>query len=306
LMGMFLKHRGGAGFGSGRLRGKEIDNFEILLKKVGMKLRQEAGTRQSPVLESPTSVDSVPKPSNVATPPEPTVTSTSPTPVAPQPAIDIATQPVHIPPPPTPEVAAMTTVNPTLIDPAVQTALQCVEGAIQMYKNSPPDLAPGMLMAVRAAMLNAAEKCKLVIEDDFVQNEESESYPGPTSTSATDQVQQSGADSFSNVTPITAFSDASTHPSDLDSNSALLRKVYDALGNASGDGKFGLGPITSEEASNLAGLVYEMRDILMEELDTGIPIPSATEVDSVDEATFENTTSKYQQMLAKARADKKQ
>lgn len=301
LMGMFLKHRGGSGFGSGRLRGSEIDDFETLLKEVGRSLRQEAGTRQSPVLESPASVDAAPKPLNVSVSPETSVVSTASAPVAPEPVIDAVTQQTLIPPPPPiSKVAAMTTVNAALIDPAVQAALQCVEGAIQMYKNSPPDLAPGMLMAVRAAMLNAAEKCKLVIENDSVQNKESETFPDFSATA-----EQSKADVSPHVAPTRAFSIDSTQPTNFDSNSALLRKVYDALGNASGDGKFGLGPITSEEASNLAGLVYEMRDVLMEELETGIPEPSPTETVSVTEATGQDTTSKYQQMLAKARANKK-
>jgi len=245
LMGMFLKHRGGSGFGSGRLRGSEIDDFETLLKEVGRSLRQEAGTRQSPVLESPASVDAAPKPLNVSVSPETSVVSTASAPVAPEPVIDAVTQQTLIPPPPPiSKVAAMTTVNAALIDPAVQAALQCVEGAIQMYKNSPPDLAPGMLMAVRAAMLNAAEKCKLVIENDSVQNKESATFPDFSATA-----EQSKAGVSPHVAPTRAFSIDSTQPTNLDSNSALLRKVYDALGNASGDGKFGLGPITSEEVS---------------------------------------------------------
>jgi len=48
-----------------------------------------------------------------------------------------------------------------------------------------------------------------------------------------------------------------------------------------------------------------MRDVLMEELETGIPEPSPTETVSVTEATGQDTISKYQQMLAKARSNRK-
>mmetsp|Transcript_16238 Transcript_16238/g.24538 ORF Transcript_16238/g.24538 Transcript_16238/m.24538 type:complete len:589 (+) Transcript_16238:177-1943(+) len=307
LMGMFLKHRGGSGFGSGRLRGDEIDGFETLLKEVGKKLRQEAGPRQSGVQELPVTVDTAPKLPNIAMPNETPATSTAPipSPVAPQPqpATGIATQQALTTPAPVSEVSAMTTYNAVSIDPAVQAALQCVEGAIQMYKNSPPDLASGMLMAVRAAMLNAADKCKIVIEGDLVESKNAEttnSYEKP----AAGHVEQPGVTISPAAVPNKAFNTMSTKPTDVDSNSATLRKVYDALGNASGDGKFGLGPVTSEEASDLVDLIYEMRDILMEELETGIPEPSLTETMSANNPGVESTTSKYQQMLAKARAGK--
>lgn len=258
LMGMFLKHRGGSGFGSGRLRGDEIDDFETLLREVGKNLRQEAGPRQSGVQELPGTVDTAPKLSNVAMPNETPATSTAhiPSPAAPQPQPQpqpqpttvIATQKALTPPAPVSEVSAMTTYNAVSIDPAVQAALQCVEGAIQMYKNSPPDLASGMLMAVRAAMLNAADKCKIVIEGDLVESENAEtttSYEKPAPV----HVEQPGVTISPAAVPNKALNTMSTKPSDVDSNSAILRKVYDALGNASGDGKFGLGPITSDEVS---------------------------------------------------------
>jgi len=116
---------------------------------------------------------------------------------------------------------------------------------------------------------------------------------------------------------------------------SLKGKVYNALDSASGDGKLGLGPISSKEASELSNMVGEMRNVLMEELDTGIPEDSPNvlmeELDTgipedspnvlteeLDTGTpedlpiaattipAENTISKYQQMLAKAREKKNQ
>merc|ERR1712232_1148610 len=94
-------------------------------------------------------------------------------------AVTPVPQQALIPPPPTPQVSAMTTFNVASIDPGLEAALSCVEGAIQMYRNIPPDLSSGMLVAVRAALLNAASKCTVLIEDDvkndFVQIEELDS-----------------------------------------------------------------------------------------------------------------------------------
>ncbi|KAL3918386.1 MAG: hypothetical protein SGARI_007479 [Bacillariaceae sp.] len=42
LMGMILKHRGGPGFGKGRLQGPEIDRFDSLMNEVTAILREEA------------------------------------------------------------------------------------------------------------------------------------------------------------------------------------------------------------------------------------------------------------------------
>ena len=50
------------------------------------------------------------------------------------------------------------------------------------------------------------------------------------------------------------------------------------------------------QALKLADQVHEMKGMLAKELSTGIPEPVAT--------TSSGTTSRYQEMLAKARADK--
>jgi len=154
-------------------------------------------------------------------------------------------------------------------------------------------------------LLNAANKCTPLIEDDitndFVQVEELDSADCSPILS-TEQGEQRGTDTPPEVAQAEAPKTVSTNPTNLDSNSLLLHKVYNALSDASGDGKFGLGSIKSrEEASNLADLVGKMRHILMEELDRGIPEASFTKIASTDERTSQSTVTKYQQMLAKAR-----
>lgn len=53
LTGYLLKHRGGPGFGSGRLKGAELESFEQLMDEVKLLLRAEAGG------EAPTPVSEV-------------------------------------------------------------------------------------------------------------------------------------------------------------------------------------------------------------------------------------------------------
>ena len=84
---------------------------------------------------------------------------------------------------------------------------------------------------------------------------------------------------------------------------------------ASGDGKLGLrSDLTADEASALADELVGMRGILMEELEAGIPdpepagaskpAPSKPAASKPAAAEESSTTSRYQQMLAKARAEK--
>ena len=267
LQGYFLKHRGGPGFGSGKLRGNEVEKFEQTLKAVGGQLRAEAGPR--------TEQASVPAPAFVAAPAPAAVVA----PAAPAPA---------------PVVAASSEESAGRL----QGTLACVEGAVQMYKNCPPDLQPGMLMALRGALLSAASSCQQVIEGTDTPTP----YTPPAADGAAAPLEStlafvegavqmykncppemqagmlmsvraallSAANSCQQVIdqgeeqPVVVAAPAAAAPvvvqdaptpsiqedaapTGNDSNSVLLRKVYDSLGDASGGGKFGLGPISSTE-----------------------------------------------------------
>mmetsp|Transcript_7875 Transcript_7875/g.19660 ORF Transcript_7875/g.19660 Transcript_7875/m.19660 type:complete len:143 (-) Transcript_7875:58-486(-) len=104
-------------------------------------------------------------------------------------------------------------------------------------------------------------------------------------------------------------------PGVKDPNTIALDKVYDSVQSAHGDGKFGArNDITPEEASQLADQLIEMRTVLMEELDAGIPgsgsEPSTRnkKQESAESSSSapspSSSVSKYQQMLAKAKAQK--
>jgi len=174
LMGMFLKHRGGQGFGSGLLRGKEVDDFETHLKQVGSQLRQEAGPRQA-VSEAHIPVTTpAPEPPTPSAPEirTPVAAISEKIPASPPPVQSVAASvspAVTVPPPSTRETAVTTVKTNAFNNAGVEASLACVEGAIQMYKNSPPELADGMLMALRATLQNALNKCSQVIDGDLDQ-----------------------------------------------------------------------------------------------------------------------------------------
>jgi hypothetical protein len=71
---------------------------------------------------------------------------------------------------------------------------------------------------------------------------------------------------------------------------------------SSGDEKFGLKPLSSDEAVDLANKLVDMKAMLIEELDTGIPLATSGSETKSDSAFAGG--SKYQQMLAKAKAEK--
>ena len=345
LQGLFLKHRGGPGFGSGRLRGNEVEQFEVTLKAVGAQLRADAGPRTE-------AASSVPAPAPVVTQPiAAAVPAPAPIP-SPPPVISRPEVEAHAPlitPPPRPDTSAMTTFTSGSVDPRLQGSLACVEGALQMYKNCSPEIQQGMLMALRAALLSAANSCQQVIEGTVDQT----SYAAPPSTPpqqpafvSTVGAQDATIEEAGEELVVVGAPVQDVMPSGNDSNSVLLRKVYDSLSAASGGGKFGLGPISAGEvrscmnscmqlcsrvthethvsnslflcefqADDIADLVMDMRVILMEELDSGIPDGDDSPVESPSSNTIEpppisgssgGTSSTYQKMLAKARAAKKQ
>eukprot|EP00526_Cylindrotheca_closterium_P007846 CAMPEP_0113602584 /NCGR_PEP_ID=MMETSP0017_2-20120614/834_1 /TAXON_ID=2856 /ORGANISM="Cylindrotheca closterium" /LENGTH=668 /DNA_ID=CAMNT_0000510941 /DNA_START=55 /DNA_END=2061 /DNA_ORIENTATION=- /assembly_acc=CAM_ASM_000147 len=122
FMGLLLKHRGGPGFGKGRLKGAEIDRFETMLGEITTMLREES-------MEA--------APANV-----PMMTA----PVAAAPVAPAVAQPA---------VASSGNADLAQVDGAVA----CIEGATMMYKNSPAQLRESLLGALRAALLGAVNTC---------------------------------------------------------------------------------------------------------------------------------------------------
>lgn len=56
-----------------------------------------------------------------------------------------------------------------------------------------------------------------------------------------------------------------------DENTKILQGVYDKLKNVAGDGKYGLRDIEPDEVSSIKDALLDMRGVMMDELDNGIP-----------------------------------
>jgi hypothetical protein len=299
LMGLILKHRGGPGFGAGRLKAAEAERFESLLGEVTKMLRSEA-------LAAPSTGGSELKvePAQSVAPPQP-----------PPPQQQVAPSVQQVAPPAQaatvapPSFGTMTFSGPPPVDDRMSRTMACVEGAVQMYKNSPPEIQEGILMPLRAALMSAVNTCNQVIAEKDLENFQNYRDAAPPF----ERVQQPSTPAqFFEVTPYTpteTSGEEATEPvsdspavqiiSGTDENTKFLQTVYDKLVASSGDEKFGLGKLSSAEAAALADQVVEMKATLIEELESGIP--------EAVETSFESSStggSSYQRMLAKAKAAK--
>lgn len=315
LMGLVLKHRGGPSFGKGRLKGQDVDLFEGLVKEITNMLQDEAKVAQADlpipttaiVEENPTVVtesasgdaESTNIDSTIACI-EGAITMYKNSPPAIRESVlatlraalisAVDTCNIALAPQPAPPVTASA-------DASIDSMVVCIEGAATMYKNCPPALKESVLVTLRMALMSAVETCNIILSQGQltppVAAVESAPVQQPTASIAT---------TSSQVSP-------SPIPAGMDDNSKALEKAYEKIESASGNGKLGLrSDLTSSEATELADELVGMGKILMEELDTGIPDPEP-EIDSLeapDNAVGEESsvTSRYQQMLAKARAEK--
>jgi hypothetical protein len=340
LMGMLLKHRGGPGFGPGRLTGADVNSYDQLSMDVAAILRDEA--RNSPSLGEPAvfaQMAAVAAAKQQAAAPAPSVTADVAIPMKnAQPAgeridgmigcIEGATQMYKNSPPELQEgilvmlraalLSAVNTCNDLIANPMVtaggaiqpktaqpvgeriNSMIGCIEGATQMYKNSPPELQEGILVMLRAALLSAVHTCNDIIANNEVANVQA--YQ-----TATSDVQAPAPSTPMQVyDAVQVQEEVTAQPSPVastatDTNSQVLEQVYNKLKAAAGDGKMGLRKgLNPKDASELADSIAEMRSMLVDELTTGIPEGEAG-APSEGEA---GAPSKYQQMLAKARADK--
>lgn len=301
LMGLMLKHRGGPGFGKGRLKGQEIDRFEGLLEEVTTLLREES--ELAPPLEKPAKSQSVLEPSSSESSDNSIESANIDSTIAciegaiamyknSPPAIQqsvlvtlraalvsaVDTCNIVLASQPPPSIAAST-------DSRIEGVIACIDGAIAMYKNSPPQLKESVLSTLRAAFISAVETCNIVLGQDQLAPPPPPPPPPP---------------------PIVSQATAT------DSNSKALEEIYEKIELASGDGRLGLrSDLTAGEATDLADQLVNMRSVLMEEMDSGIPQDSdpvnvETSAESWDNAISQESSasSRYQEMLAKARAGK--
>ena len=269
LMGMLLKHRGGPGFGSGRLRGSEAEKFEQLLGEVSAMLQSEVSSDAAPPQsQQPPPVVAAP----VATTTVPAVTTTSSLAPVNQEGdnrvagaiacIDGAIQMYKNSPPELQSgmlmtlraalMSALTTLNPTDApvstpvlsgsevpdDKRIAGAIACIDGAIQMYKNSPPELQSGMLMTLHAALVSAVGTLNQIDAPVSFTPVEATDVTVPLPAAAVPEPV---------VEPVAPAAPEEKVHYGFDKNTLFLREVYEALSGSTGDEKYGLGALSPSE-----------------------------------------------------------
>jgi hypothetical protein len=333
-MGLLLKHRGGSGFGAGRIKGPEIDRFENVLEEVTAMLRDEA--MQGAAANAP-------------------MMSTTPAPAVGQPADVQAADPAQVdsmlaciegsilmyknspaelqesvlPLMRSALLSAVNTCNNLIVGDQVVSIpssasgaaqidrmIACIEGATNMYKNSPPELQGSILITLRAALMSAVNECNKIIAENEIANLEAyeaatgrQAAPTPDAPVQFTDIMVDEVEEPVVQAPVAAqtAAPAQSAPTGMDSNSKVLQSVYNQIKAVSGGGKLGLKEgMTADEAEALIDGIQDMRAVLMEELESGIPDPEPTAATSASpNASGESSTaSKYQEMLAKARAEK--
>ena len=263
LMGLLIKHRGGPGFGAGRIVGTEMERFEELATKITAELKQEA----------------------LMTPPKPGS------------GHDLEVGAVlH-------SMEELEAARPEM-GGRIQSMVACIEGATQMYKNAPPELKDSAMATLRAALQSAIATC-----DELGASSAAVPPPAPPVAIPSQPTMAEMQAVAVNPPPMPEPAVVAPPPpaaapsfSGNDANSDLLNAIYDKLQSAGGDGRMGLRPdLSADEAVDLADAISDLRAILVDELDSGIP---ATEAQAAAPSEGGATTSKYQEMLAKARAKK--
>lgn len=256
LMGLLLKHRGGPGFGAGRIQGAEMARFETLAANLLATLRTERG--RTAALGSSSGVTIVPPPTAAV-------------------------------PPSSDRMSGGVRASPPVGD-RIQTMMSCIDGAMQMYRNSPPAMQDDVLISLRAALLSAVGTCNEIVAELQVEQHEGlqdRAAPAPVEVPPSQ---------FKQCTLVDSSPLPQVEGSDND-NTAFLEAVYQKLKDAKGDGKMGLrNDLSTTEALDLANDISRMRSLLVDELNSGPP--------SATSSSPPSTTSKYQEMLDKARADK--
>ena len=349
LMGLTLKHRGGPGFGVGRIQGADINKFEDLAKNFLERVQQEAAV----------------KPEGSGTPVE-----------IPKKTVPASARGADLSPPPdvsTLSAAAAAAAASVPVDTSrADSMIACIEGAVLMYRNSPPGLRDSVMVTLRAALLSAISTCnELLATSPPVDVSTSSSSSAPTSSSMNPdsmiaciegavQVYRSSpvelrdtvlvtlraallsavytcneliTQSEGGQAPVQAQEppkqEVATKPtaaapfvehivaekatpkvySGNDENTKLLNDIYARIKEAAGDGKMGLSKdMTPQQAKELSNDITDMRMLLVDELENGIPEKETNQnyAEMLEKPAEESKTAKkYTELLAKAKAEKK-
>jgi hypothetical protein len=366
FMGLLLKHRGGPGFGSGRLK-TEADRelFESLSSMILSRLRQESmllsasepqqsASSHSNHAVSPSSSHASPTTLN----PQQTVaaSSSSSPPASSFPvssevpdagrvkgtiscieggiqmyrnspaelresvltifraallsAVNTVTEilspgaPAVPPPPPQSPYS-----GPQDREQRINSMVSLIEGAIVMYKNSPPELHSSILVTLRGALLAGIGTLNSIIAENEVQNLQAYQAASPSTAAAPAATVPPAKREFYDVIPASQVASAGVS-SQLESalpdeNSIFFEQLHVKLQQAKGSGVMGLRTdMDAASAADLADDLAKMRTLLVKELEQGVPSSASPATSSTGASSASSTASKYQEMLAKARAEK--
>jgi hypothetical protein len=219
--------------------------------------------------------------------------------------------------PTAPSTAFVATASSKPASERMNAMIAAVEGALQLYKNSPPELQVLLVGTIQMTLVTAVSTCNQILDSGKETSSRTLSSSSTTYTDVEPETTRtytadlsarsmsppardplvSPADQQAYQEPIVA--DISKPQYDgTDENSIFLESVYQKLlAVASSSGKLGLREgVSAADADALADDLARMRSLLLEELDSGIPSSSSKGVSSANQ--------KYQDMLAKARAEK--
>ncbi|KAL3768182.1 hypothetical protein ACHAW5_007916 [Stephanodiscus triporus] len=260
LQGLLLKHRGGPGFGAGRLKAPEARRLEETLAEVTGILRSELAAATGGGEGDGRGAASAPASSGMGT------ASAAPT----LPARAAATAAAS----PSPPTAVATAGDP------LAGSVACVEAVLRMYKEtSDPAEREAMIVPLREALMAAASASNRVIAETELRAHRSAMEAGPAAAFASMGGDGVGATAAA-ARPMMGFPTAyaATDPREEDegiastpaamaagddgraANDRTLEDVYSALLNARGDGgKLGLGNISGNEANDLSDKLVAMR-----------------------------------------------
>ena len=243
LQGLLLKHRGGPGFGSGRLREPEARRLESTLDEVKGVLRSELGISDADVI----------------VPEEPAAAAAAPVqPVMPP------VQPVVAPP------AAPS--GGGAVDP-LAGSVACVEAVMKMYKEATSaSEREALMIPLREALMAAASQSNKVIAEADLSAHRAAMEAGPPPVETVEAMPPSTMMGFPSSYQVTRPDEeeyrSAAVTAERDDNEVKLREVRDALVNARGDdGRLGLrADLSSEEAADLADKIRGMKGILLDEV----------------------------------------
>jgi hypothetical protein len=188
------------------------------------------------------------------------------------PAVPSSPQPVAADPP-----------SPQDRELRINGMISLIEGAIVMYKNSPPELHSSILVTLRGALLSGIGTLNGVIAENEVLNLQSYQQQDQVSTPPSSPTSTPSAVAapreYYDVIPSTqeaqrvgtAMPENPAATAD-DENSQFFEQVHAKLQQAKGDGIMGLRTdMDASTAADLADDLAKMRSLLVKELQNGIP-----------------------------------